>query len=52
LMAARGRLEIINHDDRKTAAIATFHPRTLMAQPQLKAQAWKDLQMLARKDYL
>ncbi len=52
LMKARGNLQYINQDDRKTAAIATFHPRTLMAQPQLKAQAWKDLQMLARKDYL
>jgi uracil-DNA glycosylase len=52
LMQARGNLHYINHHDRKTAAIATFHPRTLMAQPQLKAQAWKDLQMLARKDYL
>jgi uracil-DNA glycosylase len=52
LMKARGNLLDINQDDRKTAAIATFHPRTLIAQPQLKAQAWKDLQMLARKDYL
>lgn len=52
LMAVRGQLRFINHDDRKTAAVATFHPRTLMAQPQLKAQAWKDLQMLVRKDYL
>jgi uracil-DNA glycosylase len=52
LMNARGRLEIINHSDRNTAAVATFHPRTLMAQPQLKAQAWKDLQMVVRKDYL
>ena len=52
LMKARGNLLYINQDDRKTAAIATFHPRTLIAQPQLKAQAWKDLQMLARKDYL
>jgi uracil-DNA glycosylase len=52
LMKARGNLLYINQDDRKTAAIATFHPRTLMAQPQLKAQAWKDLQMLARKDTL
>jgi uracil-DNA glycosylase len=52
LMKARGNLLYINQDDRKTAAIATFHPRTLMAQPQLKAQAWKDLQMLARKEYL
>ena len=52
LMKARGNLLYINQDDRKTAAIATFHPRTLMAQPQLKAQAWKDLQMVSRKDYL
>ena len=52
LMKARGNLLYINQDDRKTVAIATFHPRTLMAQPQLKAQAWRDLQMLARKDYL
>jgi uracil-DNA glycosylase len=52
LMSARGRLAYINQDDRKTAAVATFHPRTLVAQPQLKAQAWKDLQMLVRKDYL
>ncbi len=52
LMSVRGRLENINHDGGKTAAIATFHPRTLIAQPQLKAQAWQDLQMLARKDYL
>lgn len=52
LMQARGILHYINHDDRKTAAIVTFHPRTLLAQPQLKAQAWKDLQMLARKVYL
>ncbi len=52
LMKARGNLLDINQDDRKIAVIATFHPRTLMAQPQLKAQAWRDLQMLARKDYL
>lgn len=52
LMQARGILHYINHHDRKTAAVATFHPRTLIAQPQLKAQAWKDLQMLVRKEYL
>lgn len=52
LMAARGVLHYFNHDDRKTAAVATFHPRTLIAQPQLKAQAWKDLQVLVRKEYL
>jgi uracil-DNA glycosylase len=52
LMQARGSLHYINHDGGKTAAVATFHPRTLVAQPQLKAQAWKDLQMLVRKEYL
>jgi uracil-DNA glycosylase len=52
LMEMRGRLAIINHSDRNTAAVATFHPRTLMAQPQLKAQAWKDLQVVVKKDYL
>ena len=52
LMKTRGNLDYINHNDRKTAAVATFHPRTLLAQPQLKTQAWKDLQMLMRKDYL
>jgi uracil-DNA glycosylase family 4 len=52
LMAVRGVSHYLNHDDRKTAVVATFHPRTLLAQPQLKAQAWKDLQMLVRKDYL
>jgi uracil-DNA glycosylase len=52
LMKARGNLLYINQNDRKTAAIATFHPRTLIMQPQLKVQAWKDLQILARKDYL
>jgi uracil-DNA glycosylase len=52
LMATRGRLAFINQDDRKTAAVATFHPRTLMAQPQLKAQAWKDLQVVVKKEYL
>jgi uracil-DNA glycosylase len=52
LMKARGNLQYFNHDDRKTAAVATFHPRTLIAQPRMKAKAWQDLQMLARKDYL
>jgi DNA polymerase len=52
LMQARGILHYINHNGGKTAAMATFHPRTLIAQPQLKSHAWKDLQMLMRKDYL
>lgn len=52
LMAVRGQLRFIKHNDRKTAVVATFHPRTLIAQPQLKAQAWRDLQLLVRKEYL
>jgi uracil-DNA glycosylase len=51
-MAARQNLAKINHKDRKMAAVATFHPRTLLARPMLKAQAWKDLQMLLRSDNL
>jgi DNA polymerase len=49
LMTARGNLHYINHDGQKVLAITTFHPRTLLARPMLKAQAWKDLQMLIPK---
>lgn len=52
LMRARGSLHYFNHDDRKTAAVATFHPRTLLAQPPLKGKAWQDLQILTRKHCL
>ncbi len=50
LMTARGSLHYFNHNDRNLAAITTFHPRTLLARPILKAQAWNDLQMLMNKD--
>lgn len=50
LMDARGRLHDFNHDGGKLAAVATYHPRTLIARPALKAQAWQDLQMLANKE--
>jgi uracil-DNA glycosylase len=49
LMTARGNLHYINHDGQKVLAVTTFHPRTLLARPMLKAQAWKDLQMLIPK---
>lgn len=52
LMQARGDLHYFNHHDRKTAAVATFHPRTLIAQPRMKSKAWQDLLMVARKDFL
>jgi uracil-DNA glycosylase len=50
LMAARTNLRNFNHDSRNMAAVATFHPRTLLARPILKAQAWQDLQVLMKKD--
>jgi uracil-DNA glycosylase len=50
LMQARGSLGKINHVVRNMAAVATFHPRTLAAQPILKAKAWADLQMLMQED--
>jgi uracil-DNA glycosylase len=52
LMSARGNLGNINHDGQKVSAIATFHPRTLLTQPNMKAGAWKDLQMLIKKGNL
>jgi DNA polymerase len=50
LMAARTNLRNFNHDGRNMAAVATFHPRTLLSRPILKAQAWQDLQALIKKD--
>ncbi len=52
LAAKRGCLENINQDGEKVSAITTFHPRTLLAQPMLKATAWKDLLMLKKKGNL
>ena len=53
LMTARGNLHYFNHNVQKVTAITTFHPRTLIARPILKAQAWKDLQMILKhKDLL
>lgn len=52
LIAARQNLPDINHIVGNKAATPTFHPRTLLARPTLKAKAWQDLQMLAKKDAL
>jgi uracil-DNA glycosylase len=49
LMKARTQLRNINHDGSNMAALTTFHPRTLLARPAMKAQAWKDLQMFAKR---
>lgn len=50
LMQARTNLPDFNQDGGILTAVATFHPRTLLARPVLKAQAWKDLQRIVRKD--
>lgn len=49
LMNARQSLQNINHDGSNMAVLTTFHPRTLIARPAMKAQAWKDLQMFAKR---
>ncbi len=52
LMKARAQLRNFNHDGSNMALLTTFHPRTLIARPAMKAQAWKDLQMFAKRDGL
>lgn len=39
-------LHAVKHASGETAAVATFHPRFLLANPGCKARAWSDLQML------
>lgn len=47
VMEARGRLHALNHNGvKKTDVVASFHPRMLLERPGLKAEAWKDLQLL------
>lgn len=43
---SRGTQPKFNHDGGSVAVTATFHPRFLLQQPRLKAQSWKDLQMM------
>jgi uracil-DNA glycosylase family 4 len=49
VMKARAQLRNLNHDGSNMAVMTTFHPRTLIARPAMKAQAWKDLQMFAKR---
>lgn len=49
LMQARAELRNVNHDGRNITTLATFHPRTLIARPAMKKQAWRDLQMFAKR---
>ena len=48
LLSARKKKLNINHVSSKTEVIVTFHPRILIERPELKAEAWKDLQRLTR----
>lgn len=52
IMTSRGSLQNINHDGSTKTVLTTFHPRTLIARPNMKEQAWKDLQMFAKRDDL
>ena len=49
LMNARAALRNVNHEGRNMTTLTTFHPRTLIARPAMKAQAWRDLQMFAKR---
>lgn len=47
VIEARGRLHPFNHKaDTQSQVVASFHPRMLLERPGLKAEAWRDLQML------
>lgn len=46
LLSARQKKLFINHHTSETEAIVTFHPRTLLERPEIKAEAWNDLQLL------
>jgi uracil-DNA glycosylase len=48
LLTARKKKQYINHISSKTEAVVTFHPRILLERPELKTEAWKDLQQLTR----
>ncbi len=47
VMEKRGRLHALNHKGGKTTdVVASFHPRMLLERPALKAEGWRDLQLL------
>ena len=49
LMQARAELRNVEHDGLNVPTLVTFHPRTLIARPAMKKQAWRDLQMFAQR---
>ena len=49
LMQARTELRNVEHEGLNVPTLVTFHPRTLIARPAIKKQAWSDLQMFAKR---
>lgn len=52
LMKSRGNLHYFNINNKDKTLLTTFHPKTLLVRPNLKRQAWRDLQLLMKKDIL
>ncbi|WP_159437101.1 uracil-DNA glycosylase family protein [Parasphingorhabdus marina] len=50
LLQARKKKLFINQGSSQTEAIATFHPGILVERPEIKAEAWQDLQRLLGTD--
>jgi len=48
ILAARGGLRPLNHEGATAKAVASLHPRLLVERPAMKAEAWRDLQLLIR----
>ena len=44
--SVRGSLQAFNHRSGQTQVVASHHPRLLLERPALKAESWRDLQLL------
>jgi len=49
LMHSRAELRCVHEDGLNLPTLVTFHPRTLIARPAMKKQAWRDLQLFAKE---
>ena len=49
LMHSRAELRCLHEDGLNLPTLVTFHPRTLIARPAMKNQAWRDLQLFAKE---
>ncbi len=52
LMKSRESLHYFNLNNKDKELLTTFHPKTLLASPKLKEKAWRDLQLLMKKEIL